>query len=83
LTGGLDAEGKLRSAAGCAFPVSRSGCPPAAEPERRHGPAVFQGLNPGGLAAFGDIPNVLIDHAMRNGISGWLRRGKHQSERDL
>jgi len=31
-------------------------------------PAVFQGLNPGGTeAAFGyDIPNVLIDHAMRN-----------------
>jgi isoquinoline 1-oxidoreductase beta subunit len=31
-------------------------------------PAVFQGLNPGGPeAAFGyDIPNVLIDHAMRN-----------------
>jgi isoquinoline 1-oxidoreductase beta subunit len=31
-------------------------------------PAVFQGLNPSGTeAAFGyDIPNVLIDHAMRN-----------------
>src|SRR6516164_3379416 len=31
-------------------------------------PGVFQGLNPGGTeAAFGyDIPNVLIDHAMRN-----------------
>jgi isoquinoline 1-oxidoreductase subunit beta len=31
-------------------------------------PAVFQGLNPGGEeAAFGyDIPNILIDHAMRN-----------------
>ena len=31
-------------------------------------PVVFQGLNPGGTeAAFGyDIPNLLIDHAMRN-----------------
>jgi isoquinoline 1-oxidoreductase beta subunit len=31
-------------------------------------PAVFQGLNPGGAeAAFGyEIPNILIDHAMRN-----------------
>ncbi len=50
-------------------------------------PAVFQGLNDGGSeGAFGyKIPNLLIDHAMRNPpcSSGVLARGQSQPERSL
>ncbi len=50
-------------------------------------PVVFQGLNPGGPeGAFGyNIPNLLIDHAMRNPSvpAGLLARRQHQPQRDL
>jgi isoquinoline 1-oxidoreductase beta subunit len=68
LTGGLDAEGKL---IGLRMRISGESILAALLPQNlKDGmdPAVFQGLNSGGPeAAFGyDIPNVLIDHAMRN-----------------
>ena len=68
LTGGLDAEGRL---VGLRVRISGQSILAALLPQNlKDGldPAVFQGLNPGGPeAAFGyDIPNVLIDHAMRN-----------------
>jgi isoquinoline 1-oxidoreductase beta subunit len=68
LTGGLDAEGKL---VGLRMRISGQSILAALLPQNlKDGmdPAVFQGLNPGGPeAAFGKhIPNVLIDHAMRN-----------------
>jgi isoquinoline 1-oxidoreductase subunit beta len=68
LTGGLDAEGNL---VGLRIRISGQSILAALLPQNlKDGmdPAVFQGLNPGGPeAAFGyDIPNVLIDHAMRN-----------------
>ncbi len=68
LTGGLDAEGKL---VGLRMRISGQSILAALLPQNlKDGmdPAVFQGLNPGGPeAAFGyDIPNVLVDHAMRN-----------------
>ena len=68
LRGGLDAAGNL---VGLQMRISGQSILAAVFPQNlRNGmdPAVFQGLNPGGPeAAFGyDIPNVLIDHAMRN-----------------
>jgi isoquinoline 1-oxidoreductase beta subunit len=68
LTGGLDAEGRI---VGLRMRISGQSILAALLPQNlKDGldPAVFQGLNPGGPeAAFGyDIPNVLIDHAMRN-----------------
>jgi isoquinoline 1-oxidoreductase subunit beta len=68
LRGGLDAAGNL---VGLQMRISGQSILAAVFPQNlRDGmdPAVFQGLNPGGPeAAFGyDIPNVLIDHAMRN-----------------
>jgi isoquinoline 1-oxidoreductase beta subunit len=68
LTGGLDAEGKL---VGLRMRISGQSILAALLPQNlKYGmdPVVFQGLNPGGTeAAFGyGIPNVLIDHAMRN-----------------
>jgi isoquinoline 1-oxidoreductase beta subunit len=68
LRGGLDAAGKL---VGWQMRISGQSILAAVFPQNlKDGkdPAVFQGLNPGGAeAAFGyDIPNVLIDHAMRN-----------------
>jgi isoquinoline 1-oxidoreductase beta subunit len=68
LRGGLDASGKL---VGLQMRISGQSILAAVFPQNlKDGmdPAVFQGLNPGGEeAAFGyDIPNVLIDHAMRN-----------------
>ena len=66
--GGLDAAGNL---VGLQMRISGQSILAAIFPQNlKDGmdPAVFQGLNPGGPeAAFGyDIPNVLIDHAMRN-----------------
>ena len=50
-------------------------------------PVTFQGLAPGGPeGAFGyDVPNLLIDHAMRNPSvpAGLLARRQHQPQRDL
>jgi len=68
LRGGLDAAGKV---VGWQMRISGQSILAAVFPQNlKDGmdPAVFQGLNPGGEeAAFGyDIPNVLIDHAMRN-----------------
>ena len=68
LRGGLDAAGKL---VGWQMRISGQSILAALLPQNlKDGmdPVVFQGLNPGGTeAAFGyDIPNVLIDHAMRN-----------------
>jgi isoquinoline 1-oxidoreductase beta subunit len=68
LRGGLDAAGKL---VGWQMRISGQSILAFVFPQNlKDGmdPAVFQGLNPGGPeAAFGyDIPNVLIDHAMRN-----------------
>jgi isoquinoline 1-oxidoreductase beta subunit len=68
LRGGLDAAGKL---VGLQMRISGQSIFAFVFPQNlKDGmdPLVFQGLNPGGPeAAFGyDIPNVLIDHAMRN-----------------
>jgi isoquinoline 1-oxidoreductase beta subunit len=68
LHGGLDAAGNL---VGLHLRISGQSILAAVLPQNlKDGmdPAVFQGLNPGGPeAAFGyNIPNVLIDHAMRN-----------------
>ena len=50
-------------------------------------PVTFQGLNPGGAeGVFGyDIPNLLIDHAMRNThlTAGVLARRQHQPQHHL
>ena len=68
LTGGLDAEGNLT---GLAMRISGQSIVAGIFPENiRDGrdPVVFQGLNPDGPeAAIGyGVPNILIDHAMRN-----------------
>ena len=68
LLGGLDAGGNL---VGFQMRISGQSILATVLPQNlKDGmdPAVFQGLNPSGTeAAFGyDIPNVLIDHAMRN-----------------
>ncbi len=68
LTGGLDKDGNL-----VALHMRLSGhsiLASLAPQNLKNGmdPAVFQGLNPGGKeSAFGyNVPNLLIDHAMRN-----------------
>jgi isoquinoline 1-oxidoreductase beta subunit len=68
LTGGLDADGKL---VGLRMRISGQSIAAALAPQNlKNGmdPSVFSGLNPGGEEnAFGyQIPNLLIDHAMRN-----------------
>jgi isoquinoline 1-oxidoreductase beta subunit len=68
LTGGLDADGKL---VGLRMRISGQSITAALAPQNlKNGmdPGVFSGLNPGGTEnAFGyQIPNLLIDHAMRN-----------------
>jgi isoquinoline 1-oxidoreductase beta subunit len=68
LTGALDAAGKLT---GLHMRISGQSILAAVLPQNLQNgkdPVVFQGLNPGGPeAAFGyTIPNLLIDHAMRN-----------------
>jgi isoquinoline 1-oxidoreductase subunit beta len=68
LSGGLDADGKL---VGLHMRLSGQSIAAAAAPQSlKDGMdrAVFSGLNPGGAEnAFGyQIPNLLIDHAMRN-----------------
>lgn len=69
MTGALTADGKLEG-----FKMRLSGqsilagaMPAVLEQTGGKDPATFQGLNPDGEAAFGyTIPNLLIDHAMRN-----------------
>jgi isoquinoline 1-oxidoreductase beta subunit len=68
MRGGLDASGNL---VGLQMRLSGQSILAALLPQNlKDGmdPAAFQGLNPGGTeAVFGyDIPNVLVDHAMRN-----------------
>ena len=68
LSGGLDAEGNL---VGLAMRISGQSIVAGIFPQNiRDGrdPVVFQGLNPDGAeAAIGyTVPNILIDHAMRN-----------------
>jgi len=68
LTAGLDAQGKLT---GLHMRISGQSIVAALFPQNiKNGldPAVFQGLNAGGAeGAFGySLPNLLIDHAMRN-----------------
>jgi len=68
MTGGLDADGNL---VGLHMRISGQSILASLAPQNlKDGmdPVVFQGLNPGGEeSAFGyDIPNLLIDHAMRN-----------------
>src|SRR5262245_21224727 len=68
LTGALDANGNLT---GLHMRISGQSILATLAPARLQNgrdPATFQGLNPGGSeGVFGyDIPNLLIDHAMRN-----------------
>jgi isoquinoline 1-oxidoreductase beta subunit len=68
LTGGLDADGKL---VGLHMRLSGQSIRASLAPQSiqaKGDPGVFQGLNPGGReSAYGyDVPNLLIDHAMRN-----------------
>jgi isoquinoline 1-oxidoreductase beta subunit len=57
--------------------------PEALDKETGKDPVVFQGLNPGGAeGAFGyTIPNLLIDHAMRNPhVPPWFWRGVNNNQ---
>jgi isoquinoline 1-oxidoreductase beta subunit len=77
LTGGFDAAGNL---VGLHMRISGQSIAASLAPQLLQNgmdPVTFQGLNPGGAeGAFGyDIPNLLIDHAMRNThlIAGFWR----------
>ena len=67
LTGGFDASGNL---VGLHLRISGQSILSDVRPEALQAgkdPLVFQGLNPTGEFAFGySVPNLLIDHAMRN-----------------
>jgi isoquinoline 1-oxidoreductase subunit beta len=68
MTGGLDAQGNL---VGLHMRISGQSILAGVNPQglqNGRDPVVFQGLNPGGAEGpFGySIPNLLIDHAMRN-----------------
>ena len=67
LTGALDEKGNLT---GLHFRLSGQSILAAVFPQNLQNgkdPLTFQGLSPSGEQAFGyDIPNLLIDHAMRN-----------------
>ena len=68
MTGGLDPDGKL---VGLHMRISGQSILASLAPQNlKNGmdPVTFQGLNPGGKeSAFGyQVPNLLIDHAMRN-----------------
>ncbi len=68
LVGGLDAQGNL---VGLHMRISGQSILAGVNPQglqNGRDPVVFQGLNPGGAEGpFGyTIPNLLIDHAMRN-----------------
>ncbi|MGE0744981.1 MAG: molybdopterin cofactor-binding domain-containing protein [Rhodospirillales bacterium] len=68
MTAGLDAQGNVTA---LHMRISGQSIMAAVFPNNMQNgrdPVVFQGLNPGGAeGAFGyDVPNILIDHAMRN-----------------
>jgi isoquinoline 1-oxidoreductase beta subunit len=83
LTGALDKDGNVT---GLHMRISGQSILAYARPEAMQAgadPAVFQGLNPGGAeGAFGyDIPNLLIDHSMRNPhIPPWFWRGVNNNQ---
>ena len=67
MTGAFDADNNLTRIARCGSPASRSCSACAGSLVNGEDPATFAGLNPTGEAAFGyTIPNLLIDHSMRN-----------------
>ena len=87
LTGGFDADNNLTA---LHMRISGQSILAYARPEALENgkdPATFQGLNPGGAeGAFGyTIPNLLIDHAMRNPHipPGFWRGVNNQPERHL
>jgi isoquinoline 1-oxidoreductase subunit beta len=86
LTGAFDANNELT---GLHMRISGQSILAYARPEAMEGgkdPAVFQGLNPGGPeGAFGySIPNLLIDHAMRNPhVPPWFWRGVNNNQNAL
>lgn len=83
LTGALDKDNNL---VGLHMRISGQSILSYARPEAMQGgadPAVFQGLNPGGAeGAFGyDIPNLLVDHSMRNPhVPPWFWRGVNNNQ---
>ncbi len=83
LTGALDKDNNL---VGMHMRISGQSILSYARPQalvNGSDPATFQGLNPGGAeGAFGyDIPNLLIDHAMRNThIPPWFWRGVNNNQ---
>ena len=83
LTGSFDKDNNLT---GLHMRISGQSILAYARPEALQNgkdPATFQGLNPGGAeGAFGySIPNLLIDHAMRNPhIPPWFWRGVNNNQ---
>ncbi|AMN39392.1 xanthine dehydrogenase family protein molybdopterin-binding subunit [Rhodoplanes sp. Z2-YC6860] len=83
LTGALDKDGNVT---GLHMRISGQSILAYARPEAMQAgadPAVFQGLNPGGAeGAFGyEIPNLLIDHSMRNPhVPPWFWRGVNNNQ---
>jgi isoquinoline 1-oxidoreductase subunit beta len=83
LTGALDKDNNL---VGLHMRISGQSILAYARPEAMQAgadPATFQGLNPGGAeGAFGyDIPNLLIDHSMRNPhVPPWFWRGVNNNQ---
>lgn len=83
LTGALDKDNNL---VGLHMRISGQSILAYARPEAVQGgadPAVFQGLNAGGAeGAFGyDIPNLLVDHSMRNPhVPPWFWRGVNNNQ---
>jgi isoquinoline 1-oxidoreductase beta subunit len=83
LTGALDKDGNLT---GLHMRISGQSILAYARPQAMQAgadPATFQGLNPGGAEGqFGyDIPNLLIDHAMRNPhVPPWFWRGVNNNQ---
>jgi isoquinoline 1-oxidoreductase beta subunit len=83
LIGAFDADNNLT---GLHMRISGQSILAAVRPEaldKGKDPATFQGLNPGGAeGAFGyTIPNLLIDHAMRNPhIPPWFWRGVNNNQ---
>lgn len=83
MVGALDKDNNL---VGLQMRISGQSILSYARPEAMQGgadPAVFQGLNPGGTeGALGyDIPNILVDHAMRNPhIPPWFWRGVNNNQ---
>jgi isoquinoline 1-oxidoreductase beta subunit len=83
LTGALDANNNL---VGLHMRISGQSILAYARPEALQNgrdPVAFQGLNPGGAeGAFGyDVPNLLIEHAMRNPhVPPWFWRGVNNNQ---